>query len=216
MKKRLIAEGIGTYFLYLIIGMCVTPPGAGDWTPLAVGCGLAALIYSCGHISKAHFNPAVTLGFFLAGGHPAKAFLPFVLTAFLGALGAALTVGILNPEGVAAVQALEYAPLKVVLGEFAFTFALVWVILNVAIAGGTKGNSFYGIAIGGIVGAGAYAVGPLTSAAFNPAVTLGLCVNGILPWSALPLYIVVQCAAAAKAGFFFKSMGIIDPDAAER
>ena len=63
----------------------------------------------------------------------------------------------------------------------------MWVILNVAIAKGTAGNEFYGIAIGAIVAAGAYAVGPLSFAAFNPAVTLALCINGFIPWSALPL-----------------------------
>lgn len=138
MRNKLIAEFIGTYFLYLVIGMCVTPPGAAAFTPVAVAIGLAALVYSCGHLSKAHFNPSTTLSYFCAGTHPAKDFIPFVLVITLGALAGALTVQILNPEGLGQVQALSIDPLRIIVAEFAFTFALMWVILNVAIAQGTK------------------------------------------------------------------------------
>ena len=82
-----------------------------------------------------------------------------------------MTLPILKPEGLAEIQTAEISLGKALLAEFLFTFALMWVILNVAIAQGTTGNGFYGIAIGGIVGAGAYAVGPISAAAFNPAVT---------------------------------------------
>ncbi|MEN8661333.1 MAG: aquaporin [Lentimonas sp.] len=212
MKNKLIAEFIGTYFLYLIIGMCITPPGSAALTPLAVGVGLAAIVYSCGHISKAHFNPATTVAYFCAGTHTAKDFFPFVAVIFSGAVSAALTIGILNPEGLAQVSAIENNTHRVIVAEFTFTFALMWVILNVAIAQGTKGNGFYGLAIGAIVAAGAYAVGPISFAAFNPAVTLSLCINGFLPWAALALYIVTQVIAAATAGYLFRSMMITDPN----
>ncbi|NQY32636.1 MAG: aquaporin [Coraliomargarita sp.] len=212
MKNKLIAEFIGTFFLYLIIGLCVTPPGAGALTPLAVAIGLAALVYSCGHISKAHFNPATTITYFCAGTHSAKAFLPFVAVIFAGALAAAVTVPILYPEGLQGVKPIEINMLRVGVAEFLFTFGLMWVILNVAIAESTKGNGFYGIAIGAIVGAGAYAVGPISFAAFNPAVTVALCINGFLPWSALPLFWGTQIAAAAAAGLLFRSMKITNPE----
>jgi aquaporin Z len=212
MRNKLIAEFIGTYFLYLIIGMCVTPPGADALAPLAVGVGLAAMVYACGHISKAHFNPATTVAYFCAGTHPAKAFLPFVSVILAGAIGASLTVSVMNPEGLAQVRAIEINTLRVIVAEFAFTFALMWVILNVAIAAGTKGNGFYGLAIGAIVAAGAYAVGPISFAAFNPAVTLALCINGFLSWSVLGLYVAVQIVAAATAGLLFRSMEITNPD----
>ncbi|MFT4901367.1 MAG: aquaporin Z [Lentimonas sp.] len=208
MKNKLIAEFIGTYFLYLMIGMCVVPPGAAALTPLAVGVGLAALVYSCGHLSKAHFNPATTVTYFCAGTHSRKAFLPFVAVIFLGAILAALTVQVLNPVGMQLVAEIEIDPLRVIIAEFAFTFGLMWVILNVAIAKGTVGNQFYGLAIGAVVAAGAYAVGPISFAAFNPAVTLALCINGFIPWSAFALYAGTQIVAAALAGFLFKSMDI--------
>jgi len=212
MRNQFIAEFIGTYFLYLTIGMCVVPPGAAEMTPVAVAIGLAALVYSCGHISKAHFNPATTVTYLCAGTHPPKAFFPFVAVIFAGGAAAAASIGILNPEGLAEVRPLKIDWLRVIVAEFLFTFALMWVILNVAIAKGTAGNSFYGLAIGAIVGAGAYAVGPISFAAFNPAVTLALCLNGLLHWTAFPIYLVVQTLAATAAGLLFRSMRITDPD----
>ena len=211
MKNALIAEFIGTFFLYLIIGMCVfvTPPASADvGVPLAIGVGLAALVYSCGHLSKAHFNPAATIAFATAGTHTLKKSIPYILVIFAGAISSAVLIMILNPEGLEAVKPLEIDHTKAILAEFLFTFALMWVILNVAIAKGSAGNGFYGIAIGAIVAAGAYAVGPLSLAAFNPAVTLSLCINGFLPWSALPLYWITQAAAAFTAGTLFKRMKV--------
>lgn len=212
MRNKLIAEFIGTYFLYLIIGLCITPPETGALTPLAVGLGLTALVYACGHISKAHFNPATTITFFCAGTHSRRAFLPYIVTILIGAILAAFSVYLMKPAGLAQVSAIEIDTPKIILAEFTFTFALMWVILNVAVARGTAGNPFYGLAIGFIVAAGAYAVGPISFAAFNPAVTLALCINGFMPWSALGLYILTQTAAAATAGLLFRSMGITHPD----
>jgi len=208
MKNALIAEFIGTFFLYLIIGMCVTPPGAAPLTPLAVGFGLTALVYSCGHLSKAHFNPATTITYLCAGSHSVKAAIPYAAVIFAAAIAAALCISVLNPEGLEkVVEPFEVDYAKVIIAEFLFTFALMWVILNVAISNKTAGNQFYGIAIGGIVAAGAYAVGPISFAAFNPAVTVALAINGFLPWNAVPIYIGIQAAAAALAGVLFKSMG---------
>ena len=106
---------------------------------------------------------------------------------------------------------MEVQLVRMVVAEFVFTFALMWVILNVAVAKGTEGNPFYGFAIGGIVAAGAYSVGPISYAAFNPAVTLALCLSGFLPWSVLLPYLITQAAAAAGAGLLFQSMGITNP-----
>ena len=213
MKNALIAEFIGTFFLYLIIGLCVTPPAsAGIVTPLAIGVGLAALVYSCGHLSKAHFNPATTIAYLCAGTHSKRAFLPFVGVIVAGALAAALCISILKPEGLQLIQPIAIDYPKVILAEFLFTFALMWVILKVAIAEGTIGNNFYGIAIGAIVAAGAYAVGSISFAAFNPAVTFSLCLNGFLPWPALPVYVITQTTAAVAAGLLFKNMAITNPE----
>lgn len=212
MQNKLIAEFIGTYFLYLLIALCVVPPGIGAFTPLAVGIGLSALVYACGHISKAHFNPATTITYLCAGTHAPRAFLPFVVIIFTAASLAAWTVHALQPQALIEVAALVIDWPKVIIAEALFTFALMWVILNVAIAKSTAGNQFYGISIGAIVTAGAYAVGPISFAAFNPAVTLALCINGFIPWSAFPVYCLVQATAAAGAGFLFKRLQITNPN----
>jgi aquaporin Z len=211
MQNKLIAEFIGTYFLYLLIALCVVPPGIGAFTPLAVGIGLTALVYACGHISKAHFNPATTITYLCAGTYAPRAFLPFIIIIFTAASLAAWTVQALQPQALIEVTALVIDWPKVIIAEALFTFALMWVILNVAIAKGTAGNQFYGISIGAIVTAGAYAVGPISFAAFNPAVTLALCINGFIPWSAFPVYCLVQATAAACAGFLFRRLHITNP-----
>lgn len=212
MRNKLIAEAIGTYFLYLIIGICITLPAVGNFTPLAVAIGLAALVYSCGHISKAHFNPATTVTYLCAGTHPKRECLPYLLTIYLAACAAAGTVHFLFSEFLNEAVSTQPDLIRALIAEALFTFALMWVILNVAIAKDTAGNAYYGIAIGAIVGAGAYAVGPVSSAAFNPAVTLGLCLNGFLPWDCLLPYTLTQCLVAAGAGFLFRSMQITNPN----
>ena len=212
MRNKLIAEAIGTFFLYLIIGACITPPHAGDFTPLAVAIGLAALVYSCGHISKAHFNPATTVAYLSAGNYPPRQFLPYLLVILVAACAAAATLQYCFPIALAEVAAHQPDLKQALISEFLFTFVLMWVILNVAIARGTIGNPFYGLAIGAIVGAGAYAVGPVSFAAFNPAVTLALCLNSFLAWDYLLPYATVQILAAASAGLLFRFMKITDPN----
>ena len=55
-------------------------------------------------------------------------------------------------------------------------------------------------------------MGPISFAAFNPAVTLALCINGFIPWGALLPYVLVQIIAATVAGVLFRSMNITDPN----
>jgi aquaporin Z len=87
--------------------------------------------------------------------------------------------------------------------EFLFSFALCYVVLNVATAHDTEGNSFYGLAIGSTVAVGAFAVGSLSGGAFNPAVALGATIMGIFPWSHIWIYLVATLVGgAAAAGAF--------------
>jgi aquaporin Z len=92
------------------------------------------------------------------------------------------------------------------LAEFLFTFALVYVKLNVATADATAGNSYFGLAIGFTVLAGAFAVGQVSGAAFNPAVAIGASIRGLLTWSNLWLYIVGELLGGAAAAFVFKAL----------
>ncbi len=166
--RRYAVEFIGTFFLVLTIGCTGLAAAPGVIAPLAIGSVLMAMIYAGGHISGAHYNPAVTLGVFLRGRCPASDLLPYWGAQLLGAACAALIVG-LALRG-APVTPLLAPKLGAFLAEFLFTFALVYVVLNVATADATEGNSYFGLAIGFTVLAGAFAVGQVSGAAFNPAV----------------------------------------------
>jgi aquaporin Z len=90
------------------------------------------------------------------------------------------------------------------LAEFFGTFALVYVVLNVATAKGTEGNSFYGLAIGFTVLACAFAFGGYSGGAFNPAVALGLTIMGLISGANLWIPLVACLAAGAAAAMVFK------------
>jgi aquaporin Z len=92
---------------------------------------------------------------------------------------------------------------KMLVAEFIFTFALAWVVLHVATARGTDGNSFYGLAIGFTVVAGAFAVGGISGGAFNPAIALGAMVTGLFEWSNIWIYLLAEFVAAAVAAVAF-------------
>jgi aquaporin Z len=89
------------------------------------------------------------------------------------------------------------------IAEFLFTFTLVWVVLNVATARGTLGNSFYGLAIGFTVVVGAFAVGGISGGAFNPAIAVGAMVTGLLKWSNIWIYLLADFLGAGVAAFLF-------------
>ena len=90
--------------------------------------------------------------------------------------------------------------------ELLFTFALCYVVLNVATSKDHPTNSFYGLAIGFTVLAGAVAVGGISGGAFNPAVTLAGAVMGIFAWPTQWVYLVAQVIAGAAAGLTFLAL----------
>jgi aquaporin Z len=92
---------------------------------------------------------------------------------------------------------------KMLLVEFLFTFALAYVVLNVATARDTENNSFYGLAIGFTVMVGAFAVGKISGGAFNPAVALGASVLGMFAWSHIWIYLLAELVAGAVAAGVF-------------
>jgi aquaporin Z len=92
---------------------------------------------------------------------------------------------------------------KMLIAEFIFTFALAWVVLHVATARGTDGNSFYGLAIGFTVVVGAFAVGGISGGAFNPAIALGAMVTGLFEWSNIWIYLLADFLGAAAAAYTF-------------
>ena len=106
----------------------------------------------------------------------------------------------------AATPATTYNVAAWFLAEFLFTFALVYVVLNSATAKGTAGNSFYGLAIGFTVMVGAFAVGPVSGGAFNPAVGLGVTVMGLADITHLIVYLIADFLGGAVAALVFNAL----------
>jgi aquaporin Z len=202
--NKYVVEFIGTFFLVFTIGNVVIEPGAGSLAPLAIGAVLMVMIFAGGHVSGAHYNPAVTLAVFMRGKCEAKDVGPYMVAQVVAGVVAALAVLFLKgPVDVAPSDLMAVLP-KALLAEILFTFALAYVVLNVATAKGTDGNSFYGLAIGFTVLAGAFAVGGISGGVFNPAVAVGISVMGLSSWVNIWVYLVANFAGAALAAFVFK------------
>jgi aquaporin Z len=207
--NKYITEFIGTFFLVLTVGCSVIINATGVIAPLAIGSALMVMIYAGGHISGGHYNPAVTLGVWVRGRCASKDVIPYWLAQIVGGILAACVVGYLKGEAATKPMVLKTGP--ALLAEFLFTFALVYVVLNSATAKATAGNSFYGMAIGFTVLAGAFSVGPVSSAAFNPAVAVGISLMGLTAWSNLWIYLVANLAGGLTAGVTFKFLNPQDP-----
>ena len=201
--NKYITELIGTFFLVFTIG-CTVVGGAGTTAPLAIGAALMVMVFAGGHISGAHYNPAVTLGIWMRGKIETKYVAGYVISQLVGAVLAALAVEYLK-AGVQVVP-MNLAILPALLAEFLFTFALVFVVLNTATAKGTAGNSFYGLAIGFTVMVGAYAVGGISGGVFNPAVAVGISIMGLSAWSSIWIYLLANFAGGAVAAVAFKAV----------
>jgi aquaporin Z len=207
--NKYVAEFIGTFFLVLTIGCTGIGASAGVIAPLAIGAALMVMVFAGGHISGAHYNPAVTLGVLIRGKLKAADVIPYWIAQCVAAAVAAIVVSKILRAGVAVTPiAPKLGP--ALLAEFLFTFALVYVVLNAATAEGTSGNSFYGLAIGMTVMTGAFAVGDISGGAFNPAVAIGISILGISSWNNIWIYLVADFAAAVAAAIVFN---LINPPA---
>jgi aquaporin Z len=168
------------------------------------------MIYAGGHISGAHFNPAVTIAVWLRGRCPASDVAPYIVSQVLGASVAAMAVLFLRPAAAAAATALSPDVPRAFIAEFLYTFALAYVVLNVATSKRTQGNSYYGLAIGFTVLTGAFAVGDISGGAFNPAVAVGAGILGLLAWSHIWVPLVGCPAGGIVAALVFKMINADD------
>lgn len=197
-------EFIGTFFLVLTVGMSVLNPGSvGLWAPLAIGSALAVMIFAGGHISGGHYNPAVSLAAFLRKKLSINDLVLYWIVQLIA--GAAAAYVTLYFKGAPATTPLELNPIKALLAEFIFTFALCFVMLNVATTKASAGNSYFGWAIGFTVLVGAYCVGTISSGAFNPAVALGTTILNLSHWSNLWIYFVANLLGGVAAAFVVNS-----------
>ncbi len=205
---KAVVEFIGTFFLVFTVGMTVKSPDAAALAPLAIGSALMVMIYAGGHFSGGHYNPAVTLGVTLRGKMTwADASPTGSLSSWPPSSRPVASVyqrhGVRRSEPIP--SPISYNAAAWFLGEFLFTFALVYVVLNSATAKGTAGNSFYGLAIGFTVVVGAFAVGPVSGGAFNPAVGLGVTVMGLAGFGKLIVYLIADFLGGAAAAYLFNA-----------
>ncbi len=207
--KKLIVEFIGTFFLVFTIGCSVASGTA--VAPLAIGSALMIMVFAGGHISGAHYNPAVSLAVFIRGKMSAGEMVQYWVVQIIGGLCGALISYYITDNNAAAV-AMDHGEntthMIACLAEIIGTFALAWVVLNVATANGTAGNSFYGLAIGFTVMTMAFSLGGISGGAFNPAVGTGRVIASMItsgaPIEQLWIYIVGPFAGAGLAAIVFK------------
>ena len=204
MQAKLITEFIGTFFLTLTICTAAAFGTAGSYAPFAIASTLMVMIYAGGHVSGAHYNPAVTISIYLRGACDKSEVAPYIASQVVaGAMGAMVASNVLMPNG-------EVGPLVMDTGpafgaELMFTFALAYVILNVATSESTDGNGYYGAAIAFVVLAGALTVGPISGASFNPAVTASLISAGVMEVADSWVHIVPQLVGGALAALVFNA-----------
>ena len=210
LQQKLIAEFVGTLFLTYTICLTAVWGSSGDFHPgFAIAAILMAMIYSLGYISGAHFNPAVTIGVWIRGSCEKADVLPYIATQSIAGVFGALLSGFTH-TGENSRGSLETTSLllnseihEVLLAEFLFTFALVYVILNVATSEATSGNQYYGVAIASVVFAGAISVGDVSMASFNPAVTISLITVGKLGIAQSWLHFAPHLTAGILASLAF-------------
>lgn len=202
--KKYIAEFIGTFFLVFTVGIAVRQNA--PLAPFAIGSILMVMIFAVGHISGGHLNPLVTLAVFLRGRCERRDVLPYWAAQFLAGVVAALVVNfVLRGRVDPAVVALHPTIASFIV-EFLFSFALAWVVLNVATAKANIGNSFYGLAIGFTVLVGAITVGGISGGAFNPAVGLGVWTMGLESAKQFAVYLVSDFGGAIVAALVYRSV----------
>ena len=204
--RSYIAEFIGTFFLVFTVGVAAVLGGAGPFAPLAIGSVLMVMIFAMGHVSGGHFNPAVTVGVWLRGKLPVADVVPYIVSQGIGAVVAALTVKCFAKATDKVIEVATFQPHPALLAEFLFTFALVFVMLNVATAKAAAGNSYFGLAIGFTVVVGAFTVGGISGGAFNPAVVVGLITMGKLAASCSWIHFTGNFAGAVVAAIAFKAI----------
>jgi aquaporin Z len=201
-------EAIGTFFLVFTVGASVG--SASPFAPLAIGAVLMVMIYAGGHLSGGHYNPAVTLAVLVRRRIALRDAVAYWVVQFgAGLLASAVVRTFIDPARrptTAASTLSGHILVAALVVELLFTFALCYVVLNVATSKDHPDNPFYGLAIGFTVVAGAFAVGAISGGAFNPAVSFGAAVMGLSAWQTLWVYLLAQTVAGIAAGLSFLAL----------
>jgi aquaporin Z len=202
--RKYVVEFIGTFFLVLAVCSAIFHNSDNNFAPLAIGFTLVVMVYAGGHLSGAHYNPAVSLAVFIRGKMSLVEMIGYWVVQLMAGVIAALIATKLFKY--TATPAAPAETLGAIAAEIIGTFALAYVVLNVATSPKTANNHYYGLAIGFTVVAMAYVVGPVSGGAFNPAVALGLSVFEKIEWSSLWIYLVGTFGGAILAGIVYRAL----------
>jgi aquaporin Z len=207
--RKYVTEFIGSFFLTFAVGVAALTGSV--FVPLAAGAMLMVMIYAGGHISGGHYNPAVTMAALVRrriGITDAIGYWVFQVVG--GVVAGVIARAVVNPATVRTLTLSGHTEAAAAVVEILITFALCYVVLNVATSKDQPGNGFFGLAIGFTVAAGAFAVGGISGGAFNPQVAIGGATAGLFGWSTVWVYILVELAAGVVAGLAFLALNPAD------
>ncbi len=200
--NKYIIEGIGTFFLCLVVAL--------TGNPIAIGAVLCAMVYMGGYISGGHYNPAVTLAVWIRGKIEAREAKMYAISQVVGAIIAALVYFTIKSSTFVPTPGKNVDFIASLLVEILFTFALATTVLHTATSDKTKNNQYYGLAIGLTLMAGAFAGGAISGGVYNPAIGLGTILVDLGNLSAniphLLLYLIGPLTGGTLAGMVFNTV----------
>lgn len=204
-RIKYATEALGTFVLMFTVAAAVL--GGSPLAPVAIGAVLMAVVYAGGHISGGHYNPAVTVAVLARGRITISEAAGYIGAQIVGGLVAAVVANLcIAHPSTPPVTPSGHAMVAAVIAEMVFTFVLCFVVLNVATSKSHRDNSFYGLAIGFTVAAGAIAVGGVSGAVFNPAVGIAGATISMVTGTVAGIYLVVQMIAGVAAGLAFRAL----------
>ena len=211
MLKRCVAEAIGTFGIVFFgcgaIMVAERFPGAVSPAAISVVFGLVvtAMIYTLGHISGAHFNPAVTLAFAITRHFPFRSVLLYWVAQCVGSFVAASLLCLILPQGIGHGETVPHVPLlQAFIWEVILTFMLMFVVMGVAKDTRAVGT-LAGVVIGATVMITAFVAGPITGDSMNPARSLGpAIISGRV--DVLWLYILAPMVGAVLGALVYQWM----------
>jgi len=206
---KYLSEFVGTYLLVLTVG-CNVISGSPIWAGTSIACVLMVAIYALAGVSGANFNPAVSVALGLSNELDWNTVAVYCAVQLVAGLLAALTYGGLFMQVFNLAPSAGFGWWEAMLAEVLYTCLLCFVVLNVACAKKNAGNTFYGLAIGFVIIAGAYGAGAISGGCFNPAVALGIDASSAglgFGWGFV--YTLFELAGAALASVLFR---VVRPD----
>ena len=207
--RKYVTESIGSFFLTFAVGVAALTGSI--FVPLAAGATLMVMVYAGGHISGGHYNPAVTMAALVRGRIGIVDAAGYWIAQVVGGVVAGVIArAVVNPAAVKTLTLSGHTEAAAAVVEVLFTFALCYVVLNVATSKDQPNNGFFGLAIGFTVAAGAFAVGGISGGVFNPQVALGGATAGVFSWTTIWVYVLVELAAGVAAGLVFRALNPSD------